>query len=126
MQNVVLAALFVIDHELQRDPRPARPVREWRRAAVSSHVARVFLLHLTPPERARLARYDRRRTYDGRAVGSKGRIGAGAPVTRTRLPEDIWPLSICDYGDATVFTRGERYGSLMADGLEGVKTVAPR
>ena len=74
MQNVVLAALFVIDHELQRDPRPARPIRERRRAAVSSHVARVFLLHLTPPERARLARYDRRRTYDGRAVGSKGRF----------------------------------------------------
>ena len=32
MQNVVLAALFVIDHELQRHPRPARPIRERRRA----------------------------------------------------------------------------------------------
>ena len=48
VQNIVLAALFVVDHELQRDPRPARPIGERRRPAVADHVARIRLLHGIP------------------------------------------------------------------------------
>src|SRR5579883_1530278 len=41
MQDVVLAALFVIDHELQGDPRAVRPIGIGRRAAIADHVARI-------------------------------------------------------------------------------------
>ena len=45
MQDVVLAALLVVDDELQRDPRAARPIGERRRAAVADHVARIGFSH---------------------------------------------------------------------------------
>ena len=48
MQDVVLAALLVIDDELQRDARPARPIGERRRAAIADHVARIGLAPVIP------------------------------------------------------------------------------
>ena len=41
MQDVVLAALLVIDDELHRDARSVRPVGEGRSAAVADHIARI-------------------------------------------------------------------------------------
>ncbi len=41
MQHIVLGAFFVVEHELQRDARRARPLRMGRRAAVAGQVARV-------------------------------------------------------------------------------------
>ena len=45
MQDVVLAAFLVIDDELQRDARPARPIGVRRMGAVADHVARIALAH---------------------------------------------------------------------------------
>ena len=42
MQDVVLPALFVIDHELQADLRPARPFGIRRGAAIAGHVTGVL------------------------------------------------------------------------------------
>jgi hypothetical protein len=39
VQDIVLAALFEIDHELHRDPRAARPLRMGRVAAVAAEIA---------------------------------------------------------------------------------------
>ena len=41
VQDVVLSPLLVVDHELHRDARAARPARIGRMAAVADHVARV-------------------------------------------------------------------------------------
>ena len=41
MQNVVLAALLVVDDELNRDARLLWPVGERRRSPVADHVARI-------------------------------------------------------------------------------------
>ena len=41
MQDVVLAALLVVEHELHGDPRAARPFRVGRVAAVADDVARI-------------------------------------------------------------------------------------
>ena len=41
VQDVVLAALLVVDDELHRDHRAARPFRVGRVAAVADHVARI-------------------------------------------------------------------------------------
>ena len=45
MQHAVLGALFVIEHELQRDARAVRPARVRRGAAVADEVARVVGRH---------------------------------------------------------------------------------
>ena len=45
MQDVVLAALFVIDDELHRDIRAARPLGVGRVAAIADHVAGVGRIH---------------------------------------------------------------------------------
>ena len=43
MEDVVLAALLVVDDELHRDARAVRPVGERRRPAVADHVARIVV-----------------------------------------------------------------------------------
>ena len=43
VQNIVLAALLEIHHELDRDPRISRPARIGRVATVAVEIARVFV-----------------------------------------------------------------------------------
>ena len=45
MQDAVLAAFFVIHHDLQCQPRPAGPLRIGRIAAIADHVAWVGFGH---------------------------------------------------------------------------------
>ena len=52
VQNVVLAALLEIHHELNRDPRAARPVRIGRIAPVAAEIARVSGLRPFKPSRS--------------------------------------------------------------------------
>ena len=46
VQDVVLAALFVIDHELDRDARAVRPFGTRWIAPISHHVARINIAHV--------------------------------------------------------------------------------
>ena len=65
MQDVVLAALLVVDDELYGDARAVRPIGERRRAPVADHVARIdfAVRHLSlSPARALSRRPSRR--YD--------------------------------------------------------------
>ena len=48
VQDVVLAAFLVIDDELHRHARPARPVGERRRPSVADHVARIVFVDRHP------------------------------------------------------------------------------
>ena len=41
---------LVIDHELQRDPRPSRPIGAGRGAPVANHVAGIGLSHRIRPQ----------------------------------------------------------------------------
>ena len=45
VEDRVLGALLVIDHELQREPRLARPSRMRRLGAIADHVARIRFGH---------------------------------------------------------------------------------
>ena len=52
VEDAVLAALLVVQHELHRDPGLARPARVGRGAAVAEHVARIGLAHRRSPRPA--------------------------------------------------------------------------
>ena len=63
VQDVVLAALLVVDDELHRDARLVRPVGEGRRAPVADHVARIgfgarHTVRSSRPSRRAAERYD--------------------------------------------------------------------
>ena len=51
MQDVILSAFLVVEDELHRDPRPARPARVRWLPCITSQIARIVLLvlsHLLP------------------------------------------------------------------------------
>ena len=49
MQNGVFTTLFIIDYELNRDPRIIWPLRVWGRRCIAGHVPRVGGGHLEIP-----------------------------------------------------------------------------
>ena len=48
MQDAVLAAFFIVDHKLNRDAGPVRPIRVRWGLAVAMHIAGVAVHTVTP------------------------------------------------------------------------------